>query len=94
MIGGRTKESIPLYLTGPRPDIAKKMGFWGGKVPLPHNSSSGFDWVAKNVAYLRKCRDSVGPDFPLQVDCWMSMDVPSTIALVKVSPSRVFTKSG
>jgi L-rhamnonate dehydratase len=32
MIGGRTKPEIPLYLTGPLPAEAKRMGFWGGKV--------------------------------------------------------------
>jgi L-rhamnonate dehydratase len=34
MIGGRTKPEIPLYLTGPLPAEAKRMGFWGGKVSL------------------------------------------------------------
>ncbi len=32
MIGGATKTEIPLYLTGPLPVEAKRMGFWGGKV--------------------------------------------------------------
>lgn len=32
MIGGRTKKDIPLYLTGPKPPVAKKLGFWGSKV--------------------------------------------------------------
>jgi L-rhamnonate dehydratase len=40
MIGGRTKPEIPLYLTGPLPAEAKRMGFWGGKVSLRPQSDS------------------------------------------------------
>ena len=84
MIGGRTKKDIPLYLTGPKPPVAKKLGFWGSKVPLPHGPPDGLDGIKKNVEYLKKCKDSVGVDYPVQVDCYMSLDVPYTIALVKV----------
>lgn len=41
MIGGRTKPEIPLYLTGPLPAEAKRMGFWGGKVGLSALMGSG-----------------------------------------------------
>lgn len=34
MIGGRTKPEIPLYLTGPTPTHAQRLGFWGGKVSI------------------------------------------------------------
>lgn len=85
MIGGRTKKDIPLYLTGPRPEVAKELGFWGSKVPLPHGPPDGLEGIRKNVEYLRKCKEAVGPDYPVQVDCWMSLDVPYTISLIKVS---------
>lgn len=83
MIGGRTKKDIPLYLTGPKPRVAKKLGFWGSKVPLPHGPSDGQEGVRKNVAFLKDCRDQVGPDYPLMVDCYMSLDVPYTIEVVR-----------
>jgi L-rhamnonate dehydratase len=77
MIGGRTKKNIPLYLTGPKPPVAKKLGFWGSKVPLPHGPADGQAGIKKNVEYLKACKDSVGPDYPLMVDCYMSLDVVS-----------------
>ena len=83
MIGGRTKKDIPLYLTGPKPPVAKKLGFWGSKVPLPHGPPDGLEGIRKNVEYLKACKDSVGPDYPVQVDCYMSLDVPYTINLIK-----------
>ncbi|ODN73099.1 racemase [Cryptococcus wingfieldii CBS 7118] len=83
MIGGRTKKDIPLYLTGPRPEVAKKLGFWGSKVALPHGPSDGHEGIRKNVRYLKACKEAVGEDYPVQVDCYMSLDVPYTIALIK-----------
>jgi L-rhamnonate dehydratase len=77
MIGGRTKKEIPLYLTGPKPEVAKELGFWGSKVPLPHGPADGHAGIRKNVAYLKACKESVGEDFPLMVDCYMSLNVVS-----------------
>lgn len=83
LIGGATKERINFYCTGPEPIAAKKMGFWGAKVPLPYCPQEGHDGLRKNVEFLRKHRESVGPDFPIMVDCYMSLNVTYTIKLVK-----------
>ena len=77
MIGGRTKKDIPLYLTGPKPEVAQKLGFWGGKVPLPHGPPDGHKGLKANVEFLKAHREKVGPDFPIMVDCYMSLDVVS-----------------
>lgn len=84
MIGGRTKKDIPLYLTGPLPVEAKRMGFWGGKVPLPHGPHEGPEGLRKNVAFLKGHREAVGPDFPIMVDCYMSLNVQYAIELAQV----------
>jgi hypothetical protein len=93
MIGGRTKKDIPLYLTGPKPEIAQKLGFWGGKVPLPHGPSDGHIGLKENVEFLKAHREKVGPDFPIMVDCYMSLDVvsvhsPSSSVLLLYPQSR------
>ena len=31
LIGGATRDAISLYCTGPRPELYKEQGFWGGK---------------------------------------------------------------
>ncbi|KAK7203060.1 enolase C-terminal domain-like protein [Myxozyma melibiosi] len=81
MIGGATKKKINFYCTGIRPDCAKKMGFWGGKVPLPYGPAEGHEGLRKNVEALRKYRESVGPDFPIMIDCYMALNVPYAIEL-------------
>lgn len=81
MIGGETKPEIPLYCTGPRPDLAKEMGFWGGKVPLPYGPGDGPAGLQRNREFLARHRDAVGPEFPLMIDCYMSLTVPYAVDL-------------
>lgn len=83
LIGGATKERLNFYCTGPQPAAAKAAGFWGGKVALPFGPDEGHVGLRKNVEYLRKQREAVGPDFPLMVDCYMSLNVSYTIEIVK-----------
>jgi len=83
LIGGRSRDEVSFYCTGPAPDAVKSLGFWGSKVPLPHSHFDGEDGLRKNVAYLTAQRDLVGPDFPLMVDCYMSLTVPYAIRLAE-----------
>lgn len=85
MIGGSTREKLDFYCTGCNPGAAKDMGFWGGKVALPHGPDEGFEGLRKNVEFLRQHRKSVGPDFPLMVDCYMSLNVSYVIDLLKAT---------
>lgn len=43
------------------PAQVKEMGFWGAKVPLPFSPSEGHIGMQKNIDFLQKHRDSVGP---------------------------------
>ncbi|KAH7394340.1 nucleotide-diphospho-sugar transferase [Pyrenochaeta sp. MPI-SDFR-AT-0127] len=85
MLGGATRERLNFYCTGPEPAAAKEMGFFGAKVPLPYGPGEGIEGLKKNVEFLTKHRESVGPDFPLMVDCYMSLNVPYTIEVVKAT---------
>lgn len=75
LIGGRCRDEIALYCTGPRPEAAREMGFWGAKVPLPHGPADGEAGLRANLAFLSEHRAAVAPDFPLMVDCYMALDV-------------------
>lgn len=82
MIGGKVRERQPMYATGPRPDLAKAMGFVGGKYPLPYGPAHGPDGLRKNVELATRLRSECGPDFRLAFDCWMSLDVPYALKLI------------
>jgi L-rhamnonate dehydratase len=85
LIGGKAREEIAFYCTGPEPGAAKAMGFWGAKVPLPHGHFDGRAGIDANLAYLKVQRDIVGPDFPLMVDCYMSLTPAYAIELAEAA---------
>ena len=81
LLGGRTKATLPVYCTTARPDLAKELGFVGAKVPCPYGPSAGDAGFAKNVAFFRRWREAVGPDYPLALDCYMALTKPYAIKL-------------
>lgn len=83
MIGGKVRERQPMYATGPRPDLAKKMGFIGGKMPLPYGPSAGEEGLRGNVELAARMREACGPDFFLAFDCWMALSAPYTLRLME-----------
>lgn len=83
LIGGLSRDEIVLYCTGPHADAIQGMGFWGAKVPLPHSPYDGREGLEANVAFLSAQRERIGPDFPLMVDCYMSLNVSYAIELAE-----------
>ncbi|BAO88977.1 L-rhamnonate dehydratase [Caballeronia cordobensis] len=75
LLGGPVRDELQFYATGARPDLAKEMGFIGGKMPLQHGPAEGEEGLAKNIAKLADMRAKVGGDFWLMFDCWMSLDL-------------------
>lgn len=85
LIGGKAREEITFYCTGPAPDAIKALGFWGAKVPLPHSHFEGEEGLRKNVEFLAAHRAMVGPDYPLMVDCYMSLTADYAIRLAEAA---------
>ena len=79
LLGGKTKDRLPVYSTTARPDLAKSLGFVGAKIPCPYGPSAGDEGLRKNVAFFKDAREKVGPDFPLMLDCYMALTVPYSI---------------
>jgi L-rhamnonate dehydratase len=75
MLGGAVRDELVFYATGARPDLAKQMGFIGGKMPLHHGPAEGEEGLRKNIAELAQMRERCGEDFWLMFDCWMALDV-------------------
>ena len=83
LMGGRTKQRIPVYATTSRPDLAKNMGFPGAKFPLQYGPCDGETGLRKNVESAMHWRKKVGPDFPLMLDCYMALDVQYATELAR-----------
>jgi L-rhamnonate dehydratase len=85
LLGGPVRDELQFYATGARPDLAKEMGFIGGKLPLQHNPAEGEEGLRKNLDKLAEMRSRVGDDFWLMYDCWMSLDVTYATKLAKAA---------
>lgn len=85
LLGGPVRNELQFYATGARPDLAKQMGFIGGKLALQHGPAEGEDGLRKNLATLETMRNRVGEDFWLMWDCWMSLDVPYATRLAQAA---------
>ncbi len=85
MIGGKVRDEISCYATGPRPDLAKEMGFIGGKMPLVYGPADGEAGLRKNIDQLAAMREKVGDEFMLMWDCWMALDLPYAQKLMEKS---------
>lgn len=90
MIGGKVREELQFYATGPRPDLAKEMGFIGGKMPLVYGPDDGIQGLNRNVKQASEMREKVGEDFMLMWDCWMALDLPYAKKLMKKSEDLGF----
>jgi len=83
LIGGKSRDEITFYCTGPDAAAIQRMGFWGAKVPLPEGPHDGEAGLRRNADFLARHRAAIGPDYPLMVDCYMSLDVPYAIRLAE-----------
>ncbi|WP_164671161.1 L-rhamnonate dehydratase [Virgibacillus doumboii] len=90
MIGGKVRDEISCYATGPRPDLAKGMGFIGGKIPLVYGPADGEEGLRKNIEQAAEMRERVGDDFWLMWDCWMALDLPYAQKLMEKSSELGF----
>lgn len=75
LLGGPVRDELVFYATGARPDIARQLGFIGGKLPLHHCPAEGEEGFRRNIDMLADMRERVGPGFWLMLDCWMSLDL-------------------
>ncbi len=81
LLGGAVRDELVFYATGARPDLAKQMGFIGGKMPLQHGPAECEEGMRQNLDKLPTMRDRVGDDFWLMFDCWMSLDLNYAVRL-------------
>ncbi|WP_029922144.1 L-rhamnonate dehydratase [Nevskia soli] len=88
LLGGAVREELQFYATGSRPDLAQKMGFIGGKMPLHHGPAEGEEGLRKNIEELAEMRARVGDDFWLMYDCWMSLDLNYATRLARAAQAH------
>ncbi|MGH9439552.1 MAG: enolase C-terminal domain-like protein, partial [Terriglobia bacterium] len=90
LVGGKTKEKIPVYVTGNLTERHLEEGFGHVKLALPHGPADGAEGLRNNIALVEKTRNLIGPDGDIMLDCYMALDVPYAIRLARgVMPYKV-----
>ena len=77
LLGGKTKENIPCYVTihPDQIDSWKDGGFIGVKIAAPWGVADGRTGLKKMQECLERCRHTIGDDMELMVDCYLSWDI-------------------
>lgn len=83
LLGGKTKDRLPVYATTAKAGVAQALGFQGAKIPCRYGPADGAEGLMKNIETIAEARNLVGPDFPLRLDCYMALTVPYAIKLAQ-----------
>lgn len=83
LLGGKTKERIPAYVTGNLTERHLAEGFRDVKLAVPHGPADGREGLRRNIELVAKTRALIGPGGDIMLDCYMGLDVPYTIQLAK-----------
>ena len=83
LIGGKTKDRIPVYVTGNLTERHLQEGFRHVKLALPHGPADGREGLRENIELVEKTRKLMGPNGDIMLDCYMALDVLYTIDLAK-----------
>ena len=85
LIGGKTKENIPVYVTGNLTERHLAEGFRHVKLAVPHGPADGYEGLRRNLQLIERTRKLLGPDGDIMLDCYMALDVAYTIKLAKAA---------
>ena len=81
LLGGSITEKLPIYASSNNTEWLKELGFdnfkrfasWG-----PRDGIRGLNKIEKEIS---DTRDLIGYDSELMLDCWLSLDIESTVKL-------------
>lgn len=85
LVGGKTKDKIPVYITGNLTERHLAEGFHDVKLAVPHSPADGNEGLRKNIELIERTRNLVGADGEIMLDCYMALDVPYAISLARVA---------
>ena len=86
LLGGKTRESIPVYASALHPVGASKVheeakayvaaGYQAMKMRFPFGPGSGIEGMKANEAHVDNVRNAVGDDIEIMADAYMGWDLP------------------
>lgn len=90
LLGGKTKDALPVYSTGNDVAFYHRLGFTGFKLAMPHGPVDGWTGMKANLELIERTRDIIGPDGEIMLDCYMAWNVDYTLRMAReMRPFRV-----
>lgn len=90
LLGGATKDRVPVYLTSRDVAFGLKNGIQAFKLPVDSAPHGGKEGMRKAVAQIESARRAIGADAELMIDVLCRWDVPYTLEMVdRLAPSRL-----
>lgn len=90
LLGGATRDDLPLYQTTNDPDDWAETTGVGIKLAIPYGPHDGKEGLTKNRQLVQQCREVIGPGKEIMLDCYMAWDVEYTRRMVElVEPLEV-----
>ncbi|MGB3329374.1 MAG: enolase C-terminal domain-like protein [Thermomicrobiales bacterium] len=90
LLGGATKDALPVYSTGNDVGFYRTLGFRGFKLAMPYGPADGWDGLKKNVALIEHARELVGPDSEIMLDCYMAWNIDYALRMSRLAePYRI-----
>ena len=81
LAGGPQRTEMEVYVTGNDVDWHCQLGFQKFKLARPFGPIDGQAGIDGTVELMAKCRELIGPDADLMLDCWMTFDVDFAVRL-------------
>lgn len=90
LLGGATKDDIPVYeTTNDRADWDESE-FFGVKLAMPYGPADGRQGLLANRDLVKECRERIGDTRDIMLDCYMAWDVEYTLRMIDlVEPFHV-----
>jgi L-rhamnonate dehydratase len=82
LLGGACKDDLPVYQTTNDREDWKELEGFGIKLAIPYGPADGKPGLLKNVELIRECRETIGPERDIMLDCYMAFDVEYTRRLI------------
>ena len=94
LLGGPTRDTIPAYASAlgyslqpekvtQRAQTLVEEGYRATKWFFRHGPIDGKEGIAQNLELVKTLREAVGDEVDIMLDCWMSWDIPYTIAMAE-----------
>ncbi|MCC6588669.1 MAG: L-rhamnonate dehydratase [Bryobacterales bacterium] len=91
LLGGKRRDRVRAYFTGPGIDLGLKLGFTAFKQPINLGPADGQDGKFKIAAQLKAVREKIGPDNLLMIDVLCRWNVDYTVEMAdRLAPYNLY----